>query len=133
MRAVEGTIEEIVALGEGHPRSTMLIARETLTIALARREGRTIELGDVRGGHELAMQADRLRHEEIVERLRSTAHAYPIALRVARSQHPYSGTPSSSARRALSMMERAGIAERHGRGEWIIPEPLLRSYLAARL
>ena len=133
MRAVGGTIEEIVALGEGHPRSTMLIARETLTIALARREGRTIELGDVRGGHELAMQADRLRHEEIVERLRSTAHAYPIALRVARGQHPYSGTPSSSARRALSMMERAGIAERHGRGDWIIPEPLLRSYLAARL
>jgi uncharacterized protein len=133
MRAAGGTIGEIVALGEGHPRTTMLIARETLTVALARREGRRIELGDVRGGHELAMQADRLRHEEIVERLRSTAHAYPIALRVARGQRPYSGTPSSSARRALSTMERAGIAERHGRGDWVIPEPLLRSYLAARL
>ena len=132
VQAAEGTIDEIVALGEGHPRTTMLIARETLTITLARREGRRIELGDVRGGQELAMQADRLRHEEIVERLRSTAHAYPIALRVARSQRPYSGTPSSGARRALSMMERAGIAEHHGRGDWIIPEPLLRSYLAAR-
>jgi hypothetical protein len=30
------------------------------------------------------------------------------------------------------MMERAGIAEHHGRGEWTIPEPLLRGYLAAR-
>jgi hypothetical protein len=120
-------------LGEGHPRTTMLIARETLTVARARHEDHTIELGDVRGGLELAMQADRLRHEETVERLRSTVHAYSIALRVARNQRPYTGTPSSSARRALDMMERAGIAERHGRGEWVIPEPLLRSYLVARL
>jgi hypothetical protein len=133
VQAADGTIAEIVALGEGHPRATMLIARETLTVTLARREGHGIELGDVRGGQELAMQADRLRHEEIIERLRSTAHAYTIALRVARGQRPYSGTPSSGARRALSMMERAGIAERHGRGDWVIPEPLLRSYLAARL
>ncbi len=133
VRTAEGTVGEIVILGEGHPRTTMLIARETLTIALARREGRGIEFGDVRGGQELAMQADRLRHEEIVERLRSTAHAYSIALRVARGLRPYSGTPSSGARRALNMMERAGIAERRGRGDWVIPEPLLRSYLAARL
>ncbi len=132
VQAAKDTLPEIVALGEGHPRTTMLIARETLTVTLARRDGRRIELGDVRGGQELAMQADRLRHEEIVERLRSTAHAYPIALRVARGQRPYSGTPSSGARRALNMMERAGIAEHHGRGDWVIPEPLLRSYLAAR-
>lgn len=133
VRSAAGTIEEIVAFGDGHPRTTMLIARETLTVALARSEGRTIELGDVRGGQELAMQADRLRHEEIVERLRSTAHAYSIALRVARGQRPYSGTPSSGVRRALNMMEKAGIAEHLGRGDWVMPEPLLRSYLAARL
>ncbi len=132
--AVAGrAISELAALGEGHPRTTMLIARETLTVALSRRGNRGVELGDVRGGYELAMQADRLRHEEIVERLRGTAHAYAIALRVARGQRPYSGTPSSGARRALSMMERAGIAERHGRGDWVIPEPLLRRYLAGRL
>ena len=133
VEAAEGAIAEIAALGEGHPRTTMLIARETLTVTLARRKGRRIELGDVRGGHELAMQADRLRHEEIVERLRSHAHAYAIALRVARGQRPYSGTPSSGARRALGTMERAGIAEHHGRGDWLIPEPLLRRYLASRL
>jgi hypothetical protein len=132
IQVAEGAIAEIVAFGEGHPRTTMLIARETLTVTLVRREERTIELGDVRSGHELAKRADRLRHEEIVERLRSTAHAYPIALRVARGQRPYSGTTSSGAKRALSMMERAGIAERHGRGDWVIAEPLLRSYLAAR-
>jgi len=130
--AADGAISEIVELGEGHPRTTMLIARETLTVALSNPDTRTIELGDVRGGYDLAMQADRLRHEEIVERLRSTAHAYPIALRVARAQHPYSGTASSAARRALTMMEKAGIAERRGRGDWIIPEPLLRTYLAER-
>jgi hypothetical protein len=133
VQVADRAVSEIVALGEGHPRTTMLIARETLTVALARPDARRIELGDVRGGYDLAMQADRLRHEEIVERLRSTAHAYPIALRVARAQHPYSGTASSAAKRALTMMEKAGIAERRGRGDWIIPEPLLRAYLADRL
>jgi hypothetical protein len=132
LSAAKGTIRGIVTLSEGHPRTTMLIARETLTVTLARRAGDTIELADAHGGYELAMQADRLRHEEIVERLRSTAHAYPIALRVARGARPYSGTPSASARRALSMMEKAGIAEHRDRGDWIVPEPLLRSYLAAR-
>jgi hypothetical protein len=132
VQASEGAISEIITLGEGHPRSTMLIARETLTVTLARGKERKVELGDVRGGYELAMQADRLRHEEIVERLRSTAHAYPVALRVARGQRPYSGGPSAGVRRALTMMERAGIVERQGRGDWLIPEPLLRRYLAAR-
>lgn len=128
----ESAVARIVTLGDGHPRTTMLIARETLAVALARREAATVELGDVQGGYELAMQADRLRHEEIVERLRSTAHTYAIALRVARGKHPYTGTSSSGARRALNTLERAGIAEHRGRGEWIIPEPLLRSFLAAR-
>ncbi len=132
VRSADGAIGELVALGEGHPRTTMLLARETLTIALARGGPRTIELGDVRGGHELAMQADRLRHEEVVERLRCTAHAYKIALRVARGERPYSGTSSEGAKRALRAMERAGIAEHHGRGDWLIPEPLLRRYLASR-
>ncbi len=132
VEVAKGAVDGIVALGEGHPRTTMLIARETLTLALARPAGRIIEPGDVIGGYELAMLADHLRHEDIVERLRSTTHAYPIALRVARGQHPYSGTASSAARRALVMMEKAGIAERRGRGDWIIPEPLLRAYLAER-
>jgi adenosyl cobinamide kinase/adenosyl cobinamide phosphate guanylyltransferase len=132
VRAAKGSIEQIVTLGEGHPRTTMLIARETLTVTLTRPDSRTVENGDVRGGYELAMQADRLRHEEIVERLRSTAYAYATALRVARGQRPYSGTPSASARRSLTMMERAGIAERRGRGDWVIPEPLMRAYLAGR-
>jgi hypothetical protein len=131
-RASAQAIEEIVSLGEGHPRTTMLIARETFTVALARRENRTIELGDARGGYELALQADRLRHEEIVERLRSVAHAYRVAVRLAQGGRPYSGSASSNVRRALAMMERAGIAEHHGRGDWTIAEPLLRRYLATR-
>lgn len=133
VETTEGAIGEMVALGEGHPRSTMLIARETLAIALSRSPERRVGLGDVRGGYELAMQADRLRHEEIVERLRSTAHAYAVALRVARGTRPYSGSPSSGVKRALTTMERAGIVERRGRGDWAIPEPLLRHYLATRL
>jgi len=132
VQAAEDAIADIVTRGEGHPRTTMLIAREALTVTLTHPDVRAIELGDVRSGYELAMQADRLRHEEIVERLRSTAHAYPIALRVARGRRPYSGTASSGARRALNTMERAGVAEHRGRGDWFIPEPLLRAYLADR-
>jgi hypothetical protein len=125
-------IDAIAQRGEGHPRTTMLIARETVSVALSRRRERRVEYGDVLGGWELAMQADRLRHEDIVERLRSSAHTYPIAIRVARGERPYSGTPSAAARRALAVMERAGIAARTGRGAWTIPEPLLREYLATR-
>jgi hypothetical protein len=125
-------LDELVARGEGHPRSTMLITRETISVSLSRRLERVVGYGDVIGGWELAMQADRLRHEEIVERLRSTAHAYSIAVRVARGGRPYSGTAPAAARRALTMMEKAGIAERARRGEWAIAEPLLREYLAAR-
>jgi hypothetical protein len=125
-------LDAIVQRGCGHPRTTMLVARETVSVALSRRHERQIGYGDVLGGWELAMQADRLRHEEIVERLRASAHAYPVAIRVARGARPYSGTPSAAARRALGLMERAGIAERAGRGAWTIPEPLLREYLATR-
>jgi uncharacterized protein len=132
LNATDDAVAEIVRLGEGHPRTTMLIARETLTVSLAHPKTRSIELGDARGGYEMAMQADRLRHEQIVERLRASTHAYSIALRVARGEHPYSGTPSSAVRRALNTMERAGIAERRGRGDWLVPEPLLRAYLAER-
>jgi len=125
-------VNEVVDRGEGHPRSTMLIARETVSVSLSRRLERTINFGDVVGGWELAMQADRLRHEEIVERLRSTAHAYSVAIRVARGERPYAGMAPAAARRALTMMEKAGIAERSRRGTWRIPEPLLRNYLASR-
>lgn len=131
-RADVQAIEEIISLGEGHPRTTMLIARETFTVALARREDRMIELGDARGGYELALQADRLRHEEIVERLRSVAHAYRTAVRLAQGAAPYRGSTSSNVGRALGMMQRAGIAEHRGRGDWTIAEPLLRHYLASR-
>ena len=62
------------------------------------------------------MQADRLRHEEIVEWLRSTGHAYHLALRLPRGQRLYSGTPSSGARRPLNMMERAGRRAPRPRG-----------------
>jgi uncharacterized protein len=133
VRARPEAIEEIVSLGEGHPRTTMLIARETFTVAMAAREDRTIELADARGGYDLALQADRLRHEEIVQRLRSVSHAHQVATRLARGGRPYSGSASANVRRALAMLERAGIAEHRGRGDWSIPEPLLRHYLAATL
>src|ERR1035438_3146501 len=117
--APPGAIGAIVQRSEGHPRTTMLVSREALSVALSRHQERRIDYGDVLGGWDLAMQADRLRHEEIVERLRSSAHAYTIAIRVARSQRPYSGTASAAAKRALTTLERrasrSAPAGAHGR------------------
>src|ERR1022692_51412 len=42
VRATTRAVSEIVKLGESHPRTTMLIARETLTVALARPGTRAI-------------------------------------------------------------------------------------------
>ena len=51
------------------PRTTMLIARENLTVSLTRPGTARSSMAMFEAGYELAMQADRLRHEEIVERL----------------------------------------------------------------
>jgi hypothetical protein len=58
-------------LGEGHPRSTMLIAREALTAALADHAER-VAVEHARAGWQLALGADHLRHEQTLERIRLT-------------------------------------------------------------
>lgn len=118
-----------IELGESHPRSTMLIAREALTAALAdHSEGVAVE--HARAGWQLARGADHLHHEQMLERIRLTKHAQTVAMRIARGQRPYPGLSPSAAQRALRTLELAGVAESASRGEWGISEPLLRHYLA---
>jgi hypothetical protein len=66
----------------------------------------------------------------VLERIRMTKHAQAIAMRIARSQRPYPGTNSSQTQRALRALELTGIAQRSGRGDWQITDPLLARYLA---
>ena len=119
----------ILGLGEGHPRSTMLIARESLTASLADRAAR-VAVEHVRAGWRLALGADQLRHEQALERIRLTKHAQTVAMRVARGRRPYAGLNPSAAQRALRALELAGVAESPSRGDWRITDPLLRSYLS---
>jgi hypothetical protein len=121
-------LDMIVELGEGHPRSTMLIARETLTAALADHVQR-VGVEHARAGWALALGADKLRHDQALERIRLTKHAQAVAMRIARGQRPYPGLGPSAAQRALRALELAGVAETRARGEWRITDPLLRDYL----
>ena len=123
------TLARLVELGGGHPRSTMLIARETLRAA--RMQERPVAGAvELEVGFAAALLDDRLRHEQILERIRQTKQAQTIAMRVARGQRPYSGTTASQAQRALRALELIGVAQRSGRGDWAITDPLLAHYLA---
>ena len=124
-------LARIVAYGEGQPRATMLIAQKShlTTVVL---ETRLVDLAVVEQGLLAAMAADRVAHEQIVERIRrSHKLGLVIAERVARGQPVYRGLPRGAVRRALEALRDAGIIESHGRGEWRLSNPLLRRYVQA--
>jgi hypothetical protein len=123
------TLARVVELGAGHPRSTMLIARETLRAARLQ-EIPVAGAVELDAGFQAALLHDRLRHEQVLERIRLTKHAQLIAMRLARGQRPYAGLNASQTQRALRALELTGIAQRMARGEWIITDPLLARFLA---
>lgn len=127
---IEGAaLDLLIDLGDDHPRATMLIAREALTAALAGERER-IQEPEVGAGFELALAADRLRHEQALERIKLTKHAQNVAMRIARDERPYPGLAPSAAQRALHALELAGFIDSPARGEWRVADPLLRHYLA---
>lgn len=125
----DGGLDMLIALGDGHPRATMLIAREALAVTLA--SGlEHVGSAEVQAGWELAIASDRLRHEQALERIKLTKHALAVAMRVARGQPPYPGLAPSAAQRALRALELAGFLDNPARGQWRIYDPLLRQYIA---
>jgi len=123
------TLLRLVELGREHPRSTMLIARETLRSARMQ-EPAVAGAVELDAGFQGALAHDRLRHEQVLERIRLTRHAQTIAMRIAREQRPYPGLNASQTQRALRALDLIGVAERTARGEWTITDPLLGRYLA---
>jgi hypothetical protein len=124
-----GAIERIIEYGEGQPRSTMLIAQKShlTTVEL---DTRQVDLAVVEQGFLAAMAADRVAHEQILERIRrSHKLGLVIAERIARGQPVYRGLSRGAVRRALEALRDAGIIESHGRGEWRLSNPLLRRYI----
>jgi hypothetical protein len=120
----------IVDYGDGHPRTTMLIAQKAhlASVELATRE---IDLAIVEQGLLGALAADRLSHEQALERIRGLHKlGLAVAERVARGQPAYVGLPRGAVRRALESLRDASLIESTGRGDWRFSNPLLRRFLA---
>jgi hypothetical protein len=125
-------LERLLAASEGHPRATMLIAQHTHAVAVEELR-RRLDDAAVVDGLARAMRADRLKHEQTLERIRAiNRHAQRVAERVARGEAVYEGLNPRAASGALNRLRDAGVIERGtGRGAWSIGDPLLRRYLAA--
>ena len=125
-------LDELVTLGEGHPRATMLIAQQAHAAALADR-ARRVDLGRVRHGLVLAMAADAASLDSDVERIRSLGkNSLSLARLVARGERPYgaSEVPPAAVGRALDALRGAGYLEHRQRGDWQVIDPLLRRRLS---
>jgi len=128
-KTLPGALARIIEYGEGQPRSTMLVAQKShlTTVELG---SRVVDLAVVEQGLLAAMAADRVAHEQILERIRrSHKLGLTIAERVARGQPVYRGLSRGAVRRALDALRDTGIIESHGRGEWRLSNPLLRRYI----
>jgi uncharacterized protein len=125
-----GALSRLVEYGELHPRTTMLIAQKThlTTVEL---DTRVIDLAIVEQGLLGALQADRVAHEQTIERIRRMHKlGLVIAERLARGQPVYRQLPRGAVRRGLEALRDAAIIESHGRGDWRFTSPLLRRFLA---
>ncbi len=127
----QGALAKIVDYGELHPRTTMLIAQKS-HLASVELDTRTVDEAIVEQGLLMALAADRVSHEQTVERIRALHKlGLVVAERLARGQPVYTGLPRGGVRRTLEGMSHAAIIESHGRGDWRFTSPLLRRYLAA--
>jgi uncharacterized protein len=129
--AEPGAIERIIEYGEGQPRSTMLIAQKS-HLSTVELSTHLIDLSVVEQGLLAAMAADRIAHEQIVERIRRSHRlGLVVAERIARGEPVYRGLSRGAVRRALEALRDAGIIDSAGRADWRFSNPLLRRYLQA--
>ena len=125
----QSALTRIVEYGELHPRTTMLIAQKS-HLATIELDTRQVDTAIVEQGLLMALAADRVSHEQTVERIRSMHKlGLVVAERLARGQPVYTRLPRGAVRRALEGLRDAAIIESHGRGDWRFTSPLLRRYL----
>jgi hypothetical protein len=118
-------LARLVELGELHPRVTMLIAQKThyLSVLLDRRE---IDATLVQQGYDAAYHGDGALLDQLLEGVRSSHRlGLKLARRVATGQPLTPGLHRGEADRALKKLIEIGIIERHGRGDYVILNPLL--------
>jgi hypothetical protein len=120
----------IIASGNGHPRSTMLIAQQTHHASVE--EGvRHIDGTLAERGYRGALAADAGRHSDLMDRIRAMkSSAAEVAVRLAHGRSPYAGLEKKAANRALNALADASIVIRpSGRGSWALADPLFSAYV----
>jgi hypothetical protein len=125
----DDALSQLVALGGGHPRVSMLIAQQAHLLSI-RLETRTITEVMVRQAYEAALDGDRAYLDQLLETVRSVnRHALRYLRRIASGAPLTKGIPPGDATRASRGLIAAGIIERAGRGSYEIVNPLFREYL----
>lgn len=129
----EDALARIFVAGEGHPRSTMLIAQQTHVAAVE--EGvHAIGATLAERGYRAAMQAEQTRHVDLVDRIRALgAVALRVSRRLAAGEAPYGAAEAKAVKRALDALALAGVASRRGRNGWYVSDPLLARYVRENL
>lgn len=128
----DDALARLLELGEGHPRSTMLIAQQAHMQAIEELR-HAIDHAMVIAALDRALASERLRHQQQLERIRGTGRrGEPMAIRVAAGAELYQGLQPQQASRALNALCDIGIAERAGQARWHVVDPLLRRYLLTR-
>ncbi|HEY2767583.1 MAG TPA: ATP-binding protein [Solirubrobacteraceae bacterium] len=126
----DSALERLIASGEGHPRTTMLIARWTHESSLVDGTHKLTET-HVSTGIAAAQIADLPKHEQTLERIRSLGrHAQRIAVRVALGSQIYKGLNAKVANGTLHALRDAGVVEQTKPRSWRVTDPLLRNFLA---
>src|SRR3954462_10363878 len=125
----DSALERLVDVGEGHPRATMLIAQQAHLIARSELR-RKLDGAIVAAALAAAMRADRLKHEQTLERIRSISrYGQRLAQRVATGARLYAGiAPPPRAPRARDAVRggRVGCVSRArggGGGGCVPPRP----------
>jgi len=123
--------DRIIELSGGHPRSTMLLARCTAQAVREERSER-VDAHRVELGLLLALESDRLRHQQQLERIRDIRHGQRVAELIARGQATYHNlAPKMAAAAVRGLRDRGIIEPGRARGSWQIVDPLLGRYLAS--
>jgi uncharacterized protein len=129
----DDALDRVVALGEGHPRATMLLIQQAHTGAVEELR-REIDHALVVEALERALRQERLRHDQQLELIRTLGrHAERMAIRVAAGAELYADLKPQQASRGLAALRDRGLVARGDRqGQWTVIDPLLRRYLADR-
>ena len=129
-RIGDPALGRLIELGAGHPRATMLVAQQAHLLSV-QLETTTISADLVELAFQRAIAGDRPTMEQTVESIRRLhRQALAVARGLATGHPPQSRLHPGVRDRVLKRLQRAGVVDHAGRGDWRIINPLLKAYLA---